>query len=347
MDAFYASIEIRDNPWLRGQPVIVGGMSSRGVVCAASYEARAFGVHSAMPMKTARRLCPHATFLRTRINYYKEVSRQIRRVFEEYTDLIEPVALDECYLDVTCNLRGLPNGYEVAREIKERIRERQVLTASAGVAPCKFLAKIASDHEKPDGLVVVHPDEAVGFLAPLSVGVIPGVGAVMEKRLNGMGVQTIAQLAEVSEAVLEQQFGKWGMRLWEFSRGVDPRMVNPSQETKSVSNEHTFEFDTTDLDAIRKTLRTQADTIGRRLSAKGVQARTVTLKIKYADFTTVTRRITYDSYFRSADIVYEQSCELLKRTEAGGRAVRLVGLGVSQFWKDDEATQLSLFDIDA
>lgn len=345
MDAFYASVEVRDNPWLRGQPVIVGGMSSRGVVCAASYEAREWGVHSAMPMKTARRICPNGVFLKTRINYYKEVSRQIRRILEDYTDLIEPVSLDECYMDVTENRRDIPTGFETAREIKNRIRESLLLTASAGVAPCKFLAKIASDLEKPDGLVVVTADEAQAFLAPLRVSKIPGVGEQMQKRLATMGIHTIGELAEVPETALEQLFGKWGVRLYEFARGIDPRPVNPSKEVKSISKEVTFERDTTDLDEIRRALDEQAEAVARRLEAKGRQARTVRLKVKYADFKNETRSVTHDNYFRSKRVIYDQAVGLLKRTRAGVTPIRLVGLGVAQFWQDEEASQLSLFDI--
>jgi DNA polymerase IV len=346
MDAYYASVEIRDNPWLEGQPVIVGGVSSRGVVCAASYEARKFGVHSAMPMKTARRLCPNGVFLKTRINHYKEVSRQIRRILDEYTDLIEPLSLDECYLDVTTNKKGIVTGFEVAREIKKAIRERLQLTASAGVGPCKFLAKIASDLKKPDGLVVVRADEAEAFLAPLPVDKIPGVGEHMRKRLAGMNIHTIGQLAETPPSVLDQVFGKWGMRLYGFAHGIDPRPVNPEQETKSISREETFEFDTTDLAQIRGVLAEQAEALGRRLSGKGIQARTVTLKIKYADFSSVTRSVSHDTYFRDAKVIRDQAFELLKKTEAGGKPARLAGLGVSNFWADDAAVQLSLFDLE-
>lgn len=347
MDAFYASVEIRDNPWLRGQPVIVGGLSNRGVVCAASYEAREYGVHSAMPTRTARRLCPHATFLKTRINYYREISRQIRRILEEYTDLIEPLSLDECYLDATENRKGLPTGFEVARSIKGDIRERLMLTASAGVGPCKLLAKIASDLEKPDGLVVVRADEAEAFLAPMDVGRLPGVGKTNRARLGGMGIHTVGQLAEMPRGELEQLFGRWGGRLWEYAHGVDPRPVSPTQETKSVSREHTFDEDTTDVVLLRRHLSEQAEAVARRLAAKGVRARTVTLKIKYADFTTATRHVTHESYFRDPAVVRDQALGLLRKTEAGIRPARLIGLGVSNFWRDDQAEQLSLFDFEA
>ena len=345
MDAFYASIEIRDNPWLRGQSVIVGGMSDRGAVCAVSREAADYGLYPGMPSKTARRLCPGAVFLRTRINHYKEVSRQIRRILDDHTDLIEPVGLDEWYLDVTHNKQGLATGFDVAREAKKAIRERLALTASAGVAPCKFLAKIASDREMPDGLVVVSPGDAQSFLAPLPVTVIPGVGEGERRRLSGMGAQTVAELAEIPRGVLEQSFGNWGVRLYEYARGIDPRPISPDKEYKSLNRDQTFEAATTDLARIRHALAGQAETLARRLEAKGVQARTVTLRIQYADFSHATRSVTHDSYFRSESILRDQAMELLRRSKAGSKPIRLVGLAVSHFWEDDQATQLSLIDL--
>ncbi|MCX7047180.1 MAG: DNA polymerase IV [Candidatus Sumerlaeota bacterium] len=346
MDAFYTSIEIRDNPWLRGQPVIVGGMSSRGIVCAASHAAREAGVQPGMPMKNARRVCPNGVFLKTRINHYKEVSRQIQRLLEEYTDMVEPVTLDEWYLDVTQNKKGIESGLEIARALKQQILERLELTASGGVAPCKFVARIASDMKKPDGLVAVGESEVRDFLAPLSVAKIPGVGEVHRRQLAAMGAHTIAQLAAIPLSDLEQTFGKFGQRLREYAHGIDTRSVMPERENKRLSREETFDSDTSDMRLIRETLERQAEALALRLEAKGVTARTIRLRVRYGDFTNITRDVTHDNYFRSAAILLDQAFELLKKTEVGTRPIRMIGLAVANFWQDDEAEQLTLFEMD-
>src|SRR5213593_1830763 len=243
MDAFYASVEQRDNPQLRGKPVVVAWRGNRSVVCAASYEARKFGVRSAMPAVRAERLCPNATFLPPDFPRYRAVSSQVREIFKRHTDLIEPLSLDEAYLDVSENKTGLPTATQVARTIREQIRSELTLTASAGVAPNKFLAKIASDWKKPDGLFVIQPEEVDSFLLPLPVGRLPGVGKVTEEKLEKLGIKTVSNLRGLDLPMLEGQFGRYGMRLYELSRGIDNSQVVPDRPTKSISAEDTFEKD--------------------------------------------------------------------------------------------------------
>src|SRR5262250_3474888 len=243
MDAFYASVEQRDAPELRGKPVIVAWRGNRSVVCAASYEARKFGVRSAMPAVRAERLCPDAIFLPPDFPRYRAVSRQAREIFQRHTDLIEPLSLDEAYLDVSENKTGLPTATQVARTIREQIRSELSLTASAGVAPNKFLAKIASDWKKPDGLFVIQPEEVDAFLLPLPVGRVPGVGKVTEEKLKSLGVQTIGELRSFELAVLEKRFGRYGVRLYELARGIDESRVVPDRPTQSISAEDTFPQD--------------------------------------------------------------------------------------------------------
>src|SRR6516164_4636738 len=243
MDAFYASVEQRDNPGLLGKPVIVAWRGNRSVVCAASYEARKFGVRSAMPAIQAERLCPNAVFLPPDFPRYRAVSRQVREILRRHTDLIEPLSLDEAYLDVTENKTGLPTATQVARTIREQIRAELCLTASAGVAPNKFLAKIASDWKKPDGLFVIQPAELDSFLLPLSVGRVPGVGRVTEEKLKKLGVHTIADLRSLNLPTLESRFGRYGVRLYELARGIDESQVVPDRPTRSISSEDTFERD--------------------------------------------------------------------------------------------------------
>src|SRR5213078_2488800 len=243
MDAFYASVEQRDDPRFRGKPVVVAWRGNRSVVCAASYEARKFGVRSAMPAVRAEHLCPNAVFLPPDFPRYRAVSRQAREIFKRHTDLIEPLSLDEAYLDVSENKTGLPTATQVARTIREQIRSELSLTASAGVAPNKFLAKIASDWRKPDGLFVIQPDEVDSFLSPLPVGRLPGVGKVTEEKLKGLAVQTVADLQKMDLSMLEGRFGRYGIRLFELARGIDKCDVIPDRPTQSVSAEDTFEQD--------------------------------------------------------------------------------------------------------
>src|SRR5882672_9584668 len=291
MDALYASVEQRDDPELRGKPVVVAWRGNRSVVCAASYEARRFGVRSAMPAVRAERLCPGAVFLPPDFPRYRAVSREVREIFKRHTDLVEPLSLDEAYLDVTENKTGLPTATRVARAIREQIREELKLTASAGVAPNRFLAKIASDWRKPDGLFVIQPDEVDAFLSPLPVGRIPGVGKVTEEKLKALEILTVGDLRKLDLSLLEDRFGRYGARLYELARGIDQSEVVPDRPTKSVSAEDTFERDVP---------LTETEPMIRRLAEKTWSpsrkelriARTVVLKLKTSEFKILTRSHT-------------------------------------------------------
>src|ERR1700689_2172017 len=283
MDAFYASVEQRDDPQLRGRPVVVAWRGQRSVVCAASYEARRFGVRSAMPAGRAERLCPDAVFVPPDFVRYRAVSRSVREIFHRYTDLIEPLSLDEAYLDVTENKIGLPTATRVAKAIRQQIRDELHLTASAGVAPNKFLAKIASDWRKPDGLFVIQPDDVPAFLLPLPVERIPGVGKVTEDRLKQIGVQTVGDLQAIDAALLEARFGKYGHRLYELARGIDHNLVIPDRPTKSSSSEDTFARDIplSVPDELNDRLAQKVWPASRHESRV---ARTVVLKLKTSEF---------------------------------------------------------------
>ncbi len=346
MDAFYASVEQRDDPDLRGKPVVVAWRGARSVVCAASYEARKFGVHSAMPAVRAERLCPQAVFVAPDFGRYKAVSRRIHAVFAEHTELVEPLSLDEAYLDVTEAARNR-SATAIAEAIRKRIREDTQLTASAGVAPNKFLAKIASDWNKPDGLTVIRPRQAMSFLAPLDVGRIPGVGKVMQGKLAALGIHTVGQLRSHAREELERRFGRWGGRLYLLARGIDERAVEPHRETLQVSAEDTFERDLT-LDELEPHIRRLAEKTWahhQRQRQRGRLARTVTLKLKTADFHTLTRSLTPASEPLTATELADLACALRQRV---GRPettrYRLVGVGLSGFVDAmDHAFQDDLF----
>jgi DNA polymerase-4 len=344
MDAFYASVEQRDRPELRGLPVIVGGLAGRGVVSAASYEARRFGVHSALPMATARRLCPHGVFLPVRMRRYAEVARQIRDLFFAFTPLVEPLSLDEAFLDVRGCVRLLGPAEEIARRIKERIRAETGLTASVGVAPNKFLAKLAGDLGKPDGLVVLPPERVRDFLAPLPVGRLWGVGAKGEKRLHGMGVSTIGQLAALPERILVDHFGATGRHLWQLAHGEDDRAVLPDREAKSISTETTFVQDIGDRDVLRGCLLDLVDHLGGRLRHEGVRGRTLELKIRASDFRTRTRAQALAEATSTTDVLWQAAAALLERSLSRELLpVRLLGVGVTRL-TSDAAVQRDLFD---
>ncbi|MDF8364990.1 DNA polymerase IV, partial [Achromobacter anxifer] len=291
MDAFYASVEQRDNPDLRGKPVVVAWTGPRSVVCAASYEARRFGIHSAMSAARAERLCPHAIYIPPDFNRYREVSRQVRQIFARHTDMIEPLSLDEAYLDVTVNKLGLPSATEVAQVIRQQIREETGLTASAGVAPNKFLAKIASDWNKPDGLFVVRPAKVLAFLEPLPVRKVPGVGKVTQARLEQLGIHTVGDLATHSAQELEHYFGRYGRRLYELARGIDEREVQTDQPLQQVSSETTFSRDVR-LDSVGEALDRMAEKVWDQALKKGALGRTVVLKLKTDRFRILTRSQT-------------------------------------------------------
>jgi len=343
MDAFYASVEMLDNPALRGKPVIVAGLTARGVVCAASYEARRFGVRAAMPTQQARVLCRQGIFLRPRMERYRDISRRIFRIIHEFTDAVEPVSVDECYLDISDNKMGIASPLALARALKERIRSKLALSASAGIAPNKFLAKIASDLRKPDGLVVIEPGQVEAFLADLSVETIPGIGPVTQRKLHHLGIRRIAELRRLARDELERLFGKAGGRLHEYARGIDERPVVTHRAPKSLSREMTFERDTADLERIAEVLREQSESVARRLASRQLRARAVELKLKYDDFTEVSRSRRLDDAFDDAETIYQTALALLERTEAGRRPVRLVGAGVSELVGREDTEQLDLF----
>ncbi|MGZ8867361.1 MAG: DNA polymerase IV [Thermoanaerobaculia bacterium] len=336
MDAFYASVEQRDRPELRGKPVIVGWPGLRSVVCAASYEARKFGVHSAMPATRAKRLCPEGIFIHPDFERYRAVSHQIREIFERHTPLVEPLSLDEAYLDVTVELNGIPTATETAETIRREIRAETNLTASAGVAPNKFLAKIASDWRKPDGLFVIKPHQIEAFLPPLAVRMIPGVGKATEAILTEMGITTVGDLQRFSEEQLMARFGKWGLRLYELARGIDESPVEPSRKRKSWSSENTFETDLT-RDEVANWIREQAPKLWSSLESRALRGRTVTVKLRTPDFKTATRRLTPEHPPASAEDLSTVALGLLDRFDFGEHArYRLAGLGVSNFADEEE-----------
>lgn len=346
MDAFYASVEQRDNPRLRGLPVIVGGPpDSRAVVCTASYEARRFGIHSAMACSKAYRLCPQAVFVLPRFEAYRAVSEKIREIFFEYTDLVEPLSLDEAYLDVTVNRLEIPYAVTIAKEIKRKIFERTHLTATAGVASGKFLAKVASGMNKPDGLTVIRPEEAESFLERLAIGKFYGVGKVTERRMKEAGIESGADLKKKTCAELETLFGKSGLYYYQVVRGIDDSPVVSFRERKSVGIEDTFERDIADRNDLMDRLRSLAGGLSRRLAAHGKIGRTLTLKIKYADFEQHTRSETTGSAPVDAPALFAAGIRLLDAAREPGRAVRLLGLTVSGFGgpvRDDDCGQLTL-----
>ncbi len=336
MDAFYASVEQRDTPALRGKPVAVGGQpGSRGVVAAASYEARAFGVRSAMPMARAVRLCPELLIVRPDFARYRAASRQILEIFRDCTPLVEPLSLDEAYLDVTVNHWGEPLATPVARRLKQRIRDETGLTASAGVAPNKFLAKIASGWHKPDGLTVISPDRVEAFLQQLPVDALWGVGPVTAAKLRRIGIRRLVEVRTADPDVLRRAVGSLAGTLGRLAAGDDPRPVVPDRPYKSSSSENTYDEDLLEPDAIRAEIERMARQGAAWLARKELLARTVNIKVRYADFTTVTRSHTTAAPTRDADEIAERALTLLNRTEAGRRPIRLLGAGVQGLCGDD------------
>jgi DNA polymerase-4 len=327
MDAFFASVEQRDNPDLRGRPVAVGG-GHRGVVAAASYEARPFGVRSAMPSVTARRKCPDLIFVKPRFDAYREVSQQIRRIFADYTDLVEPLSLDEAYLDVTLDRHGLGSARAVAEEIRRRIADETQLTASAGVSYCKFVAKLASDQNKPDGLCVIRPQDASRYIASLPVGRFHGIGPKTADKLNRMGIHTGADLQELSLAELEGRFGSAGEWYWRICRGIDQRPVRSHREAKSVSAERTFDTDHREPAALAAELERVAGLAWARIERAQVAGRTVTLKVKYADFELITRSKSFVDPIADPTAFAAAGRHLLAMLLPVAKGVRLLGLGL-------------------
>jgi DNA polymerase-4 len=346
MDAFYASVEQRDNPDLRGKPVAVGGARERGVVAAASYEARKFGVRSAMPSVTAKRQCPDLIFVKPRFEVYKEVSQQIREIFAEHTPIIEPLSLDEAYLDVTENLQGIPLARDVALAIRAKIKQETGLNASAGISYNKFLAKLASDHRKPNGQYVITPEMGPAFVETLAVGKFHGIGPATTARMNSLGLYTGTDMRNQSLEFMQANFGKAGTYYYWISRGVDNREVRANRVRKSVGAENTFSSDLTDFGTMLSELRPLIQKVWRHCEEMGARGRTVTLKVKFADFELISRSRTVSDVVGSYGALESASAELLRALFPLNRAVRLLGISISGFTvgevQDPEQTALEL-----
>ena len=343
MDAFYPSVEVLDHPELKGKPVIVGGSKQRGVVSSASYEARKFGVHSAQPMVTAMRLCPIGIVMPVRMFRYKEVSEQVFKIFDHFTPLVEPLSIDEAFLNVTASTRLFGSPIEIAKKIKQMVVEKTGLTISAGVAPSKFVAKIASDMEKPDGLTVVPKHKVREFLDPLPIKKMWGVGKVMLEALARLRIQNFKDLSQIPVEVLEKKFGKHGIHMHRLSMGIDDRDVVTNHEVKSIGHEETFSEDILRLDLAKKELLSLANRVARRMRRHGVEGKTITLKVKYHDFVRITRSVTRHRYTNDSVDIYSNICSLLEKTSVGKRPVRLLGISLSNLTDIGSGHQLSLF----
>ncbi|HEX37315.1 MAG TPA: DNA polymerase IV [Candidatus Cloacimonetes bacterium] len=335
MDAFFAAVEVRDHPEYKGKPLIVGGdPGSRGVVATCSYEARKYGIHSAMASAIAYKLCPHAIFVHGRYEVYSQISKQIRGIFDEFSHLVEPVSIDEAYLDVTYNKKGMKSATLIAKEIKKRILEKTKLTASAGVSYNKFLAKVASDMEKPDGLVVIPPEKAKEVLEKLPIGKFYGIGKITEKKMKNLGIHCGKDLKAQSLEELVRHFGKTGKYYYYVVRGIDKREVTPERERKSIGNENTFAVDLDDPDAMKDYLQQCAEKIEERMKKHNALGRTITLKIKYPDFYQATRSRTINKPTNDKHIIYSTATKLLDETLVKQCRVRLLGISVSNLEKD-------------
>ncbi len=345
MDAFFAAVEIRDNPEYEGKPLIVGGKpNSRGVVSTCSYEARKYGIHSAMPSFKAYQLCPHAIFVRGRFDAYREASQQIKEIFFDYTDLVEPVSIDEAYLDVTKNKKNMASATEIASEIRKRIKEKTKLTASAGVSYNKFLAKIASDLDKPDGLVIIPPHKAYQILENLPIGKFHGIGKASEKKMNELGIRTGKNLKECSLSELIKHFGKVGSYYFNIVRGIDEREVKTKRIRKSLGHERTFSKDISDIASMLKILEKMAKKISLEMKAKNFQAKTLTLKIKYANFDLISRSKTLEIPFDKEKPIFYLGKKMLLETLGPKCNIRLLGLTVSNLvWNNDSRDEQKLF----
>ena len=346
MDAFYASIEQRDRPELRGLPVVVGGSSGRGVVAAASYEARRFGIHSAMPGRRAAELCPDAVFVRSRIGHYVDVGRQVRQIFGRYTPLVQPLSLDEAFLDVSGTLRLFGTAEKIGREIKAAIRSELDLTASVGIAPLKFVAKIASDLQKPDGFVQVATAGLQSFLDPLPVTRLWGVGRVGKEKLHRKGIFKIEDLRVRSVEELTQCFGSWGQHLWKLANAIDAREVVPDRTAKQIGHERTFHEDLTDPQMIRAVVSFLSEAVSGRLRSGGRHCRCVSIKYRRDDFRTFARSMTLPRATDSTDEIFRSAMTLLDQLRtAQPRPVRLIGVSLGSLTDRDTPTQMSLFDL--
>jgi len=345
MDAFYASVEQKDNPSLRGRPVVVGGRpDSRGVVAAASYEAREYGIHSAMPCSQAYRLCPQTIFVRPRFEAYKKISQQIRQIFLEFTDIIEPLSLDEAYLDVTENKLNQASATLIAEEVRKRIFEKTGLTASAGVSYNKFLAKTASDINKPNGIKVILPEEGEDFVATLPIGKFYGIGKATEQRMHTLGIINGADLKTKPLAFLVEKFGKSAEYFYKIARGVDDREVKVSTKRKSLGNESTFSKDIDDLDKLLEKLSSQTKSLSNVLAKRDLQGKTISIKVKFDNFQQITRSKTLNHATADFEQIFSIAKALLLNTDAGKRKVRLLGISMASFGDEQvqQAVQLEL-----
>lgn len=343
MDAFYASVEQLDFPDLKGKPVIVGGSSMRGVVSAASYEARKFKIHSAMPIVQAKKLCPHGIFQPVRMKRYKEISNKIFSIFQQYTPLVQPLSLDEAFLDVTASSKLFGTAEDIAKRIRKQVYEEIRLTVSAGIAASKLVAKIASDMDKPDGLTIVPAGKEAEFLAPLSIKKMWGVGKKTQNTLSLLGVHTIGDIANITMELLEQKLGKHGRHLHYAALGLDERDVETDHETKSVGHEFTFDADLAEIAPIRRELLELSVMVAKRLRQHQLQGRTITLKVKYHDFKQITRSTTIKAHIADSKHIYEEVIQLLKKTDAGNKPLRLLGISVSGLKTENESSQQFLF----
>ncbi|MBT8331330.1 MAG: DNA polymerase IV [Deltaproteobacteria bacterium] len=343
MDAFYASVEKLDDPRLRHKCVIVGGTSNRGVVSAASYEARRYGVHSAMPIYQAKQKCPHGVFVPPRMGRYKEVSKNVMALLKEFSPLVEPVSIDEAYMDITGCQRLFGQPQEIAREIKRKIHDGVHLTCSVGVAPNKFMAKIASDLEKPDGLTVILPDQVPQFIQSLDIKKVPGVGKKMVRQLELLGIRTLGDVARLPEKSLHKHLGKFGQRLRALSSGSDNSPVTPHAPHKSISSERTLAADTRDIKLLKRYLLSQSAEVARQLRQAGVRAKTIVIKIKNADFKTVTRRTTIAIPTQSSKTIYKHAAQLLDEFKITQK-IRLIGVGTTGFSAVTASVQIGLFE---
>ncbi len=335
MDAFFASVEQRDNPELSGKPIAVGGLGNRGVVAAASYEARKYGVFSAMPAKTAKKKCPFLIFVKPRFEAYKQVSNHIRQIFLEYTDLVEPLSLDEAYLDVTTHKKGKPSATLIAKEIKQRIKDETGLTASAGISINKFLAKIASDYDKPNGLFLIKPDEAKAFVEELPIEKFFGIGKVTARKMHKLGISNGKDLKNFTEFELIRKFGKQGSYYYHISRAIDSREVKPDRLRKSVGAENTFEYDIDNPDEMKQQLLLIAQTLIKRIEKSKSFGKTLTLKIKFSDFKQITRSKTEKFEINDFETLWKLSSEIFDLLDFTNRKVRLLGLSVSNLQYDN------------
>lgn len=344
MDCFFAAVHVRDDPRLRGKPVVVGGdPSGRGVVAAASYEARTFGIHSAMPSAQALRQCPKLIVLRPDFKRYSSESEQIFSIYRQFTPVIQPLSIDEAYLDVTEHLKPYGSATAIAEAIRRQVLEERGLTVSVGVAPNKLVAKIASDQDKPDGLTVIRPNQVGDFLAPLPVRRIHGVGPASARRLDELGITTVADLAATPLDVLLLNFGHWGRTLWAYAHGQDERKVKTRQGRKSIGTERTFRTNVTDLEEMEGVLRKMTLEVVSGLEKRTLATCTVSIKVRYPDFTTLTRAHSFDVPTTSAERIESCAIELLRRTDAAERSVRLLGLSVEGL-APAQFEQYSLFD---